>query len=294
MWEIAEAFKESRSPLTSPPLPASSQCLIKPSLLKWMQLSKEGGVQPLNHKKLLIDHIDLSIGGSFNHLKWLNEGKAHKQPWEAEEQMNHSLPGPPTKICKCLSSHQARNSCKSWSNTTQLISKSQSITYSVTGDSKNSPTQSGSKSCKERLEFNVVFSGIHSTVSDNWASEMFGDFKFGFGHAKSSQSGVKESGSLPSVHSDGWCTLSSCTERVSSYSMQSTSLFISHPSSHQGTPECLFLTNQLENGLNQSITCPSMSSPSSGSLKFATYTARLLGNTPEAVVSKEQWSHNRL
>lgn len=37
------------------------------------------------------------------------------------------------------------------------------------------------------VDFDVVFSGIHSTVSDNRATESFGDFEFRFGHTKPSK-----------------------------------------------------------------------------------------------------------
>ena len=138
-WACMMKSPQIRLNLQSPVL---SWCLTKPNLLKQMQLSEEGTE---NGKRALIDHRDLSVEGNLVHPRPLNKREAHNWPQEVEEQMNHYSPGPPMKIHKCLSSHQAKSFCESWSKTILQTSKSLSTICSAQGSSQSSPTQSGSR-----------------------------------------------------------------------------------------------------------------------------------------------------
>ena len=90
------------------PSPASTQCLIKLSLLEQMQLNEgeqmRGGDLGLTHHKLFINHIDLNTGDGHDHQDQQSTHRTLKQWWEAEEQMKHCSPGWVTEMDKCLSS----------------------------------------------------------------------------------------------------------------------------------------------------------------------------------------------
>ena len=155
--------------------------MTKLGLLSRMQLNKgEGGIWDhlTDSRKSLEEWIECPLLSWIECLNW-------KQAWEEESLMKDYSPAPQRKTQRLIPSPLVMNSPENSSATTQSTSKSQSTICSMHEHYPSSLTLSRSKLLQGKaFDLNVIISVIHSIITDDWATESFGDFELQFGHLK--------------------------------------------------------------------------------------------------------------
>ena len=202
----------------------TSRCSTKLGLLGRMQLYEgEGGIWDhlTNSQKSLEESIEHPLLSWIKPLNW-------KWAWEEESLTKDYSPAPERKTQRLIPSPRVRNSPENSSATTQSTSKSQSTICSMHKHYPSSLTPSRSKYYKGK-QLTSISSSLWSTPPSQITEPLNHSETLNCNlgtWSRQKRSKLMETGLSCMAHSNMWCSLSTCTGKVSSSATGNTSQHI--------------------------------------------------------------------